>query len=87
MRQAITCESDAHSMRLKFHAREGSYLPWWKIIEVVVYDWTSPSAQAKFSGSTYPLKTTYDLKQRALHVTLSDVTGEAELTIQGRKAP
>jgi alpha-glucosidase len=87
LRQNITCESDANSMRLKFHAREGTYSPWWKIIEVVLYDWPSPSAQAKFSGSTYPLKTTYDPKQRALHVTLSDVTGEAELSIQGRRAP
>ena len=58
LRQNITCESDANSMRLKFHTREGNYLPWWKIIEVVLYDWPSPSAQAKFSGSTYPLKKT-----------------------------
>src|SRR3954454_3288865 len=86
LRQNITCESDPNSMRLKFHAREGSYTPWWKIIEVVVYDWPSASAQAKFSGSTYPLKTTYDPKARALHMMLSDVTGEAELTIRGRSS-
>lgn len=84
LRQNLTCEADASSIRLKFHAREGSYTPWWKLIEVVIYDWPSPHAQAKFSSSTYPLKSTYDEKQHALHVMLSDVAGEAELTVRGR---
>ena len=38
-------------------------------------------------GSTYPLKTTYDPKQHALHVTLNDQVGEAELSVRGRTAP
>ena len=86
LRQSFSCDSDANSMRIKFNAREGSYSPWWKFIEVVVYDWPSAHAEAKFSGSTYPLKTTYDTKQHALHMTLSDVSTAAELTIRGRVA-
>jgi alpha-glucosidase len=86
LRQSFTCESDAHSMRLKFHAREGSYAPWWKFVEVVIYDWPSAHAEAKFSSSTYPLKTSYDAKQHALHVTLADVSAEAELSIRGRSS-
>ena len=84
LRQTFTCQSDAKSMTLKFHAREGSYTPWWKFVEVVIYDWPSAHAEAKFSSSTYPLKTSYDAKQRALHVTLADVPAEAELSIRGR---
>jgi alpha-glucosidase len=84
LRQSITCESDATSLRVKFHAREGSYAPWWKLVEVVIYDWPAAHAQAKFSSSTYPLKTTYDEKQQALHITLSDVSTEAELSVRGR---
>jgi hypothetical protein len=30
------------------------------------------------------LKTTYDPKQHALHMTLADVSAEAELTVRGR---
>jgi alpha-glucosidase len=86
LRQNFTCESQASSFQLKFHARQGSYAPWWKLIEVVIYDWPSPQAQAKFSSSTYPLKTSYDAKEHALHMTLSDVSGEAELTVRGRAA-
>jgi alpha-glucosidase len=84
LRQSFTCQSDATSMRLKFQAREGTYTPWWKFIEVVIYDWPSAHAEARFSSSAYPLKTTYDVKQHALHITLSDVRAEAELTVKGR---
>jgi len=84
LRQALTCGSDANALRLKFHARQGSFAPWWKIIEIVVYDWPSAHAEAKVSGSAYPVKTTYDAPHHALHVTLADQAGEAELTIRGR---
>ncbi len=87
LRQAFTCQSDSSAMHLTFHKREGSFTPWWKFIEVVIYDWPSMHAEAKFSSSTYPLKTTYDVKQHALHVTLTDVPGDAELTVRGRRAP
>ena len=84
MRQTFSCEADAAGMRIKFHAREGSYVPWWRFMEVVIFDWPSERAQAKFSGSAYPLKTTYDVKEHALHVTFADVKGEAELSVKGR---
>ena len=87
LRQDFTCDADAKSVRLHFHPRQGSYTPWWKFVEVVVYDWPSARAEAKVSGSTYPLKTTYDPKQHALHVTLNDQVGEAELSVRGRTAP
>ena len=74
-------------MDFKFHARKGAYAAWWKFIEVVVYDWPSARAEAKVSGSAYPLKTTYDPKQHALHMTLADQSGETELSIRGRANP
>ncbi len=86
LRQNFTCESNDKAIRVTFHAREGSYMPWWKFFEVVIYDWPSAHAEAKFSSSTYPLKTTYDPKQHALHMTLADVSSEAELTVRGRSS-
>ncbi|MGC1450015.1 MAG: TIM-barrel domain-containing protein [Candidatus Sulfotelmatobacter sp.] len=84
LRQTLTCQSDGNSVSVNFGARQGSYAPWWKFFEVVIYDWPSEHAEAKVSGSTYPLKTSYDAKQHALHVTLADVSAEAELRIRGR---
>jgi len=84
LRQTLACQSDATSTRITFHAREGSHDPWWKFMEVVVYDWPSAHAEVRLSGGTYPLKTTYDLQQHALHISLSDVAAESELTVRGR---
>ena len=45
LRQTFTCQSDGNSVRVNFGARQGTYAPWWKTVEVVIYDW--PSAQAR----------------------------------------
>jgi alpha-glucosidase len=84
LRQNFTCQSDANSVRVNFSARQGSYSPWWKSVEVVIYGWPSASAQAKLSGNSAALKTTYDRAKYAVHVTLPDVAGESELSITGR---
>jgi alpha-glucosidase len=84
LRQTFTCQSNAHSVLVKFSARQGSYSPWWKSVEVVIYDWPTASAQAKLSGGDAALKATYDRGKRALHVLLPDVAGESELNVSGR---
>jgi alpha-glucosidase len=84
LRQSLTCEYEVHSMKVKFSAREGSYAPWWKKIEVVIYDWPSGQAEAKLSANATPLKTTYDAKKRALHVTIPDASAESDLTVISR---
>jgi alpha-glucosidase len=86
LRQTFTCQSDARSVRVNFNARQGSYLPWWKTVEVVIYDWPSKGAEAKLSGSVSPLKTSYDAAKHALHVTLPDAPGEAELSVENLAA-
>src|SRR6266567_7531373 len=81
LRQTFSCEADGKSVRVNFGARQGSYAPWWKMLEIVIYDWPSEHASAKLSTSGSPLKTSYDRGKRALHVTIPDVSGEAELSI------
>ena len=81
LRQGFTCKADDKGVALDFGAREGSYAPWWKSMEVVVYGWPSAQAEAKLSGSTEALKTTYDATQHALHVVIPDVAGKQELRV------
>jgi alpha-glucosidase len=80
LRQEFTCEATGDSVRVKFAAREGSYAPWWKEFEVVLYDWPAKSADVKLSGGA-AAKTTYDAKARALHVLMPDVAAGAELRV------
>jgi alpha-glucosidase len=87
LRQEFTCQSDANSVRVNFAARQGSYAPWWKSFEVVLYDWPSKHAEAKLSKDAPPLKTTYDAASHALHVLVpAAAAGEATLSVEGRQA-
>jgi alpha-glucosidase len=86
LRQGFTCQSDGNGVRVNFGARQGTYAPWWKAVEVVIYDWPSAQADAKLSNGASPLKTSYDAPGHALHVLLPDVAGEAELRIGSQPA-
>ncbi len=84
LRQSFTCESESASIKIKFGTREGTYAPWWKSIKVVIYDWPAENAEAKLSITTTPFPTTYDATRHALHITIPDFIGAADLTITGR---
>jgi alpha-glucosidase len=81
LRQTFTCQSDSNSMRVNFRARQGTYTPWWKTIEVVIYNWPSAQASATLSTSPSSLKTSYDSSSHALHIQIPDVASEAELRV------
>ena len=81
LRQEFTCSLENGLFSLDFGAREGTYAPWWKSIEVVLYGWPSAHAEARLSGSTQPLKTTYDGATHSLHVVIPDVPGKGDLHI------
>jgi alpha-glucosidase len=83
LRQTFTCQAEGNSVRINFGARQGSYAPWWKNVEVVIYDWPSNQASAVLSKSSANLKTSYDANAHALHITIPDVAGEAELRVGG----
>ncbi len=81
LRQAFTCQFDGNSVSVNFGARQGTYAPWWKTVEVVIYDWPSAQANAKLSNGAPPIKTSYDATTHALHVLIPDIAGQADLRI------
>jgi alpha-glucosidase len=82
-RQAFTCTAADDAVSLRFGAREGTYAPWWKTVDVVIYDWPSAQADAHLTGSGTALKTSYDAGARALHVMMPDTASAGELRITG----
>jgi alpha-glucosidase len=85
LRQEFKCQTDSNSVRVNIGARQGSYAPWWKTLEFVIYDWPSKHADAKLSNSTSPLKTSYDSAGHALHILVPDIAGERVLNVGGRQ--
>jgi len=82
LRQTFTCESDGNSVRVDFGARQGSYTPWWKTVEVVIYDWPSTQADATLSNNALQLKTSYDAPRHAIHILMPDIAKETELRVR-----
>jgi alpha-glucosidase len=78
LRQEFTCQSDGHSATVQFGERQGTYAPWWKQIEVVIYGWPSAQADANLAGSAQPLQTTYDASTHALHVVIPEAAGKKQ---------
>ncbi len=81
LRQSFTCNETDHAVTVNFSARQGSWTPWWKNIEVVVYGWPSAQARAKVAGSAQMLQTTYDAQAHALHVVIPDAVDKQQLQI------
>ena len=69
------------SITVQFGERTGTFAPWWKSVEVVLYGWPSARAKATVAGSTAPLKAKYDSATHALHVVVPDMAGKGELRI------
>ena len=82
LRQAFTCQSDGNSVSVKFGARQGTYTPWWKSVEVVIYGWVSAQAGATLSNAAKPLTTRFDASAHALHIIIPDVSGNEELRVR-----
>jgi alpha-glucosidase len=59
----------------------GSYAPWWKTVEVVIFDWPSAKADARVTGGSESLRTSYDSATRSLHITVPDAAGKQELRV------
>jgi alpha-glucosidase len=50
LRTDFTCETTANGVSVKIGPRQGSFSPWWKQIEVVIYDWQQKSTNATING-------------------------------------
>jgi alpha-glucosidase len=82
LRQEFHCTVDRSTIRINFDARQGSYQPWWKNIELVIYNWPSAKPNIKLSNHTTPLKQSYDAVHHELHILVPDVSTAAELTVE-----
>jgi len=84
LRETFTCATDADGVRVSFGAREGTFAPWWKTVEVVIYDWPSAHAETKLTSGASPLKTSYDASGRAYRVLIPDTGAAFDLKVQRR---
>ncbi len=81
LRQDFSCQIEKNSVTVELAERKGTFTPWWKTIEVVVYDWPAAKANFTLAGSPTALKSSYDPAAHALHVTVPESNAKQELRI------
>jgi alpha-glucosidase len=81
LRQEFQCKRESTGVSVEFGERQGSYAPWWKTVEVVIFDWPSGKAEARLGGGPGGLKTSYDAAAHALHISIPDSAGKQELRV------
>jgi alpha-glucosidase len=77
MRQSFRCIEQADDIVLEIGDRQGSYLPWWSGLEVVLRSWGSNEAHATLAGLELPTRITAGV----LHIQLPDQRSQARVLV------
>jgi alpha-glucosidase len=82
LRQSFTCEVAEGETRVKLGAREGSFAPWWKETELVLYGQTA-NADVTLDGKPVSV-VTYDAVNRVLRIRIPEPAGGGELRVKSK---
>lgn len=76
-----TCEVQSKRLLLHMAAQSGTFHPWWKTIEVSVFDWPSARVRASLDGKPVA-GVDYDAPHRVLHLKVPQSLQGADLVIK-----
>jgi alpha-glucosidase len=81
LRVNYTCEVQPKSIILHIATQSGTFRPWWKTIEVSVFDW--PSARVRAFLNAKPVASTnYDAAHHVLHITVPQSFQATDLMVK-----
>jgi len=83
LRQTFRCEATTGTVQVRFGAREGTWAPWWKETEVVLFGWRTANPSVTLNGQ--PVSgAKYDAARGVLRVHIPDQAGGGELRVAAR---
>jgi alpha-glucosidase len=83
LRQTFRCEAQPLDVRLLLGAREGSWAPWWKEIEVVLYGWQHANTSVTLNGR--PVSgSRYDSAGGVLRIRIPEQANGSELRVNAK---
>jgi alpha-glucosidase len=78
-RQAFHCKADGNGVRVTMSAQDGTFVPWWREIEVVVYGWGQGTSVAMWNGKQ--VKATVDKNAETVRMTVPASADGGELKV------
>jgi alpha-glucosidase len=83
LRQVFSCAASTGDVQLKFSAYEGSWAPWWKETEVVLYGWQNATANVTLDGQ--PVSgSRYDAARGVLRIKIPAPAHGGDLRIKSK---
>ncbi len=78
LRQEVVCQPGPDGLRVRLAARRGSFVPWWRAIDVVVFGQTAP-ASVRASGALVGSR--FDAADGSVRLTLPDAPNGVEIVL------
>lgn len=80
LRVNYTCKVEPATLRLHIGAQSGNFKPWWKQVQVIVYDWPSTRVRATIDGKPVA-NIAYDATHRVLRLRIPQNAEGEDLTV------
>jgi alpha-glucosidase len=78
----FTCREQPNGITVHIGSHEGSYVPWWKNLQVEIYGRSAPSQNASIVGSTERVESSFDAIRHVATFLVPDNGGGRDLQIE-----
>lgn len=72
IRMEFTCSEKPNGITIHIGPHQGSYVPWWKTLQVEIFGKTAPSQRAAIAGGTESIESSFDSLRHATTVLIPD---------------
>jgi alpha-glucosidase len=82
LRMEFTCSEKPNGVTIHIGSHQGSYVPWWKNLQVEVYGRTAPSQKASIVGRTDRVESSFDSLRHVTTLLVPDNGGGEDLQVE-----
>jgi alpha-glucosidase len=82
LRMEFTCSEKPNGVTVHIGSHQGSYVPWWKNLQVEVYGRTAPSQRASIVGRTDRVESSFDSLRHVTTLLVPDNGGGEDLQVE-----
>lgn len=85
LRMEFTCSETSNGITVHIGSHQGSYVPWWKNLQIEIYGATTASQNVSIVGSTERLESSFDSLRHVSTFLVPDNGGGSDLQVEWTK--